>query len=55
VISLFPPDFVQNGPRRSGAPLTAESVVDCVLFAVNQPRDCFIKALYFEQLAPELS
>jgi NAD(P)-dependent dehydrogenase (short-subunit alcohol dehydrogenase family) len=52
VISLFPPDFVQDGPRLSGAELTADSVVDCVLFAVGQPRDCFIRAFYFEQLAP---
>ncbi|GAB3814351.1 SDR family NAD(P)-dependent oxidoreductase [Kribbella italica] len=50
VISLFPPDFVQDGPRESGAPLTARSVVDCVLFAVGQPRDCFIRAFHFEQI-----
>ncbi|WP_433164757.1 SDR family NAD(P)-dependent oxidoreductase [Kribbella sp. CA-247076] len=52
VISLFPPDFVQDGPRETGADLTAQSVVDCVLFAVGQPRDCFIRAFYFEQPAP---
>ena len=52
VISLFPPDFVQDGPREAGAQLTAQSVVDCVLFAVSQPRDCFIRAFGFEQLAP---
>jgi NAD(P)-dependent dehydrogenase (short-subunit alcohol dehydrogenase family) len=52
VISLFPPDFVQDGPREADAALTADSVVDCVLFAVGQPRDCFIRAFYFEQLAP---
>ncbi|MFK4083819.1 SDR family oxidoreductase [Kribbella sp. NPDC020789] len=52
VISLFPPDFVQDGPREAGAELTAQSVVDCVLFAVGQPRDCFIRAFYFEQRAP---
>jgi NAD(P)-dependent dehydrogenase (short-subunit alcohol dehydrogenase family) len=50
VISLFPPDFVQDGPREAGAKLTAQSVVDCVLFAVSQPRDCFIRAFHFEQL-----
>ncbi|GAB2563394.1 SDR family NAD(P)-dependent oxidoreductase [Kribbella endophytica] len=50
VISLFPPDFVQSGPREGGAELTAQSVVDCVLFAVGQPRDCFIRAFHFEQL-----
>ncbi|WP_427886588.1 SDR family NAD(P)-dependent oxidoreductase [Kribbella sp. GL6] len=51
VISLFPPDFVQDGPRESGCELTAASVVECVLFAVGQPRDCFIRAFAFEQLA----
>lgn len=50
VISLFPPDFVQDGPRETAADLTAQSVVDCVLFAVTQPRDCFIRAFGFEQL-----
>jgi NAD(P)-dependent dehydrogenase (short-subunit alcohol dehydrogenase family) len=50
VISLFPPDFVQTGPREPGAQLTAASVVDCVLFAVNQPRDCFLRAFHFEQV-----
>ncbi len=50
VISLYPPDFVQDGPRETGADLTAQSVVDCVLFAVSQPRDCFIKAFHFEQV-----
>lgn len=34
------------------AELTAQSVVDCVLFAVDQPRDCFIRTFGFEQLAP---
>jgi NAD(P)-dependent dehydrogenase (short-subunit alcohol dehydrogenase family) len=52
VISLFPPDFTQDGPRDADSPLTAQSVVDCVLFAVAQPRDCFIRAFYFEQLVP---
>jgi NAD(P)-dependent dehydrogenase (short-subunit alcohol dehydrogenase family) len=52
VISLFPPDFVQHGPRHQGAQLTADSVVDCILFAVTQPRDCYLKSLYFEQLVP---
>ncbi|MER7246135.1 SDR family oxidoreductase [Kribbella sp. NPDC000426] len=52
VISLFPPDFVQDGPRDASSNLTAASVVDCILFAVTQPRDCFIRAFHFEQLAP---
>ncbi|MDG4788659.1 SDR family NAD(P)-dependent oxidoreductase [Micromonospora sp. WMMD1102] len=50
VISLYPPDFVQDGPREPGAPLTARSVVECVLFAVGQPRDCFIREFHFEQV-----
>lgn len=52
VISLFPPDFVQDGPRVSGGDLTVQSVVDCVLFAVGQPRDCFIREFRFEQAQP---
>ncbi|MFU8850981.1 SDR family NAD(P)-dependent oxidoreductase [Micromonospora sp. SL1-18] len=50
VISLFPPDFVQSGPRQANSDLTARSVVDCVLFAVGQPRDCFIREIHFEQV-----
>ncbi|MCW3842326.1 SDR family oxidoreductase [Micromonospora yasonensis] len=50
VISLFPPDFVQDGPREANSDLTAQSVVDCVLFAVGQPRDCFIREFRFEQV-----
>lgn len=50
VISLFPPDFVQDGPRQADSDLTARSVVDCVLFAVSQPRDCFIREFHFEQV-----
>ncbi|MEV2240384.1 SDR family oxidoreductase [Micromonospora sp. NPDC049891] len=50
VISLFPPDFVQEGARQSDHDLTARSVVDCVLFAVGQPRDCFIREFRFEQV-----
>ena len=49
VISLFPPDFVQDGPRQVNSDLTARSVIDCVLFAVSQPRDCFIREFHFEQ------
>ncbi|KHD73618.1 SDR family NAD(P)-dependent oxidoreductase [Actinoplanes utahensis] len=50
VISLFPPDFVQDGPRQADSDLTAASVIDCVLFAVGQPRDCFIREFHFEQV-----
>ncbi len=50
VISLFPPDFVQDGPLQADSELTAQSVVDCVIFAVGQPRDCFIREFHFEQI-----
>jgi NAD(P)-dependent dehydrogenase (short-subunit alcohol dehydrogenase family) len=57
VISLYPPDFDNPDPLSpewdaapaAGAALTARSIVDCVKFAVGQPRDCFIKSFYFEQ------
>ncbi|MFE1308464.1 SDR family oxidoreductase [Streptomyces sp. NPDC058755] len=60
VISLYPPDFVnpdplsedwEKTPRGTGDPLTAHSLVECVLFAVSQPRDCFIRSFTFEQPA----
>ncbi|MET8629541.1 SDR family oxidoreductase [Kitasatospora sp. NPDC004669] len=59
VISLYPPDFNDGdpldaawdgAPRTQNDPLTAQSVVDCVLFAIRQPRDCFIRSFHFEQL-----
>lgn len=59
VISLYPPDFTDGDPldrswdhasRTGSDPLTAQSVVDCVLFAISQPRDCFIRSFHFEQL-----
>ena len=58
VISLYPPDFDIPDPlgpewdaeRGSGDALSARSLVDCVRFAIGQPRDCFIKAFYFEQV-----
>jgi NAD(P)-dependent dehydrogenase (short-subunit alcohol dehydrogenase family) len=52
VISLFPPDLVQDGLRQANSDLTARSVIDCVLFAVSQPRDCFIREFHFEQARP---
>ncbi|MDX6368717.1 MAG: hypothetical protein QOG93_219 [Gaiellaceae bacterium] len=57
VISLFPPDFDNADPyddereplsRTADDTLTSASVVDCILFAIGQPRDCFIKAFHFE-------
>ncbi|MEV7545044.1 SDR family oxidoreductase [Streptomyces sp. NPDC089915] len=59
VISLYPPDFDnhdplspawEDAPRTAKDPLTAQSLVDCVFFAIGQPRDCFIKAFHFEQV-----
>ncbi|MBB6174593.1 NAD(P)-dependent dehydrogenase (short-subunit alcohol dehydrogenase family) [Nocardiopsis mwathae] len=59
VIALYPPDFTDLDPlseewesavRGPSSMLTARSVLDCVLFAVNQPRDCFIRTFEFEPL-----
>lgn len=59
VISLYPPDFTDGDPlhstwdhasRAADDPLTAQSVLDCILFAISQPRDCFIRSFHFEQL-----
>ncbi|MER5639907.1 SDR family oxidoreductase [Kitasatospora sp. NPDC002227] len=59
VISLYPPDFTDGDPlapswdgaaRTAADPLSARSVLDCVLFAIGQPRDCFIRSFHFEQL-----
>ncbi|MFH7600112.1 SDR family oxidoreductase [Streptomyces racemochromogenes] len=59
VISLYPPDFDnhdplspawEEAPRTAKDPLTAQSLVDCVFFAIGQPRDCFIKSFHFEQV-----
>lgn len=57
VIGLYPPDFDDQDPlspewdrpRGADEPLSARSVVECVRFAIGQPRDCFIKSFYFEQ------
>ena len=51
MISLYPPDFDNDDDdaAREGV-LTARSVADCVLFAVNQPRDCFIRSFHFEPM-----
>ncbi|MFC4009961.1 SDR family oxidoreductase [Nonomuraea purpurea] len=58
VISLYPPDFDNadpltpdwhTTPRGPKDPLTSQSLIDCILFAISQPRDCFIKAFHFEE------
>lgn len=59
VISLYPPDFRNTDPlgpdwdavpRGTGDALTAQSLLDCITFALGQPRDCFIKSFHFEPL-----
>lgn len=62
VISLYPPDFrnadplspewdaTPRGPRDL---LTAQSLLDCIAFAIAQPRDCFINAFHFEPVVSE--
>ena len=60
VISLYPPDFRNTDPlspawdstpRGAGDLLTAQSLLDCIAFAVAQPRDCFITSFHFEPVA----
>lgn len=48
MIALYPPDFANNDDAPRDGMLTAQSVADCVLFAVGQPRDCFIRSFHFE-------
>ncbi|NJQ04661.1 SDR family oxidoreductase [Streptomyces lonarensis] len=59
VIGLYPPDFDNHDPlgsewdtveRGASSQLTAQSLSECVLFAVSQPRDCFIRSFHFEQV-----
>lgn len=51
MIALYPPDFDNDDHAARDGVLTAQSVADCVLFAVNQPRDCFIRSFHFEPLS----
>lgn len=61
VISLFPPDFDSSRdplsadwgatPRGAHDPLAAQSLIDCITFAVQQPRDCYISAFHFEAMS----
>ncbi|NGY61522.1 SDR family oxidoreductase [Lentzea sp. NEAU-D13] len=51
MIALYPPDFDNDDNAPRDGVLTAQSVADCVLFAVNQPRDCFIRSFHFEPLS----
>jgi NAD(P)-dependent dehydrogenase (short-subunit alcohol dehydrogenase family) len=57
VITLYPPTFDNVDPlsaedceRGADDRLTSQSIIDCVLFAVNQPRDCFIRKFEFESV-----
>ncbi|MFF0507782.1 SDR family oxidoreductase [Streptomyces fimicarius] len=62
VISLFPPDFDSSRdplssewdttPRGAQDPLASQSVIDCITFAIQQPRDCYISAFHFEPMSP---
>jgi NAD(P)-dependent dehydrogenase (short-subunit alcohol dehydrogenase family) len=64
VISLYPPDFRNADPlspawdatpRGPQDLLTAQSLLDCIAFAVAQPRDCFITSFHFEPVVSEES
>ena len=64
VISLYPPDFRNADPlspewdatpRGPQDLLTAQSLLDCIAFALAQPRDCFINAFHFEPVVSEES
>lgn len=59
VMALYPPDFDnpdrlsrswESAPRGAAAALSARSLVECVRFALGQPRDCFLTSLHFEQV-----
>lgn len=59
VMALYPPDFDnpdrlssdwEAAPRGSGDALNARSLIECVRFALGQPRDCFLSSLHFEQV-----
>ncbi|WBP85080.1 SDR family oxidoreductase [Kitasatospora cathayae] len=57
VMALYPPDFSTSDPHAAewdgtaAGPrdrLTAQALFDCITFAVDQPRDCFIRSFHFE-------
>lgn len=63
VFSLYPPDYSASDPRSAeweniGNPdgsshdtdekLTTQALFECVVYAVEQPRDCFIRSFHFE-------
>ncbi|OEV05582.1 SDR family oxidoreductase [Streptomyces oceani] len=57
VFSLYPPDFSTSDPKFSeweGTPrdpdnkLTTQALFECIVYAVEQPRDFFIRSFHFE-------
>ncbi|MEV0781273.1 SDR family oxidoreductase [Streptomyces sp. NPDC050433] len=60
VFSLYPPDFSTSDPRSAEwegtgqsrptveEKLTTQALFECVVYAVEQPRDCFIRSFHFE-------
>ncbi|KJK55403.1 SDR family oxidoreductase [Saccharothrix sp. ST-888] len=57
VMALYPPDFSTSDPgtrewegatRSPQEKLTTQALFDCIAFAVDQPRDCFIRSFHFE-------
>lgn len=60
VFSLYPPDFSTSDPRSAewegiggdaqypDEKLTTQALFECIVYAVEQPRDCFIRSFHFE-------
>lgn len=60
VFSLYPPDFSTADPRsvewdsaggdlqHFDEKLTTQALFECIVYAVEQPRDCFIRSFHFE-------
>lgn len=60
VFSLYPPDFSTSDPssaewegmgpdgRSAEEKLTTQALFECIVYAVEQPRDCFIRSFHFE-------
>ncbi|MFI5620272.1 SDR family oxidoreductase [Streptomyces sp. NPDC051567] len=60
VFSLYPPDFSTADPRFAewedmradgttpDEKLTTQALFECIVYAVEQPRDCFIRSFHFE-------
>ncbi|BAU85100.1 oxidoreductase [Streptomyces laurentii] len=60
VFSLYPPDFSTSDPRfaewegartdglAADEKLTTQALFECIVYAVEQPRDCFIRSFHFE-------